>query len=198
MKRITDWVHDGLRRLVCPGDRVVDATLGNGHDALVLAECVGESGRVWGFDVQAAAIASTRQRLSGARCFSAFQADHARLSEHLPKEARGTLRTVVFNLGYLPGGEHRIVTRPESTLSALATSLDWLAPGGVLCCTCYRGRPEEADEAEAVTSWFAALPASSGWLTRIERLGARTPPPLFFWLEKSGKRRQSDPSPPLR
>jgi len=33
-----------------PGDTAVDGTVGNGHDTLFLAECVGPTGRVVGFD----------------------------------------------------------------------------------------------------------------------------------------------------
>ena len=34
------------------GDYAVDATLGNGHDTCFLAEIVGDSGKVFGFDIQ--------------------------------------------------------------------------------------------------------------------------------------------------
>lgn len=39
--RPTALAHAWLRALLCPGDHAVDATLGNGHDALFLAQCVG-------------------------------------------------------------------------------------------------------------------------------------------------------------
>ena len=38
--------RDFLDGLIQPGDAVVDATMGNGHDTLYLAQKVGESGRV--------------------------------------------------------------------------------------------------------------------------------------------------------
>ena len=41
-----------LRQVVQPGDTVIDATMGNGHDTAMLAELVGESGHVIAFDVQ--------------------------------------------------------------------------------------------------------------------------------------------------
>ena len=49
---------DVLERVIQPGDTVVDATVGNGHDTQMLAELVGENGHVIGFDVQPSAIAS--------------------------------------------------------------------------------------------------------------------------------------------
>ena len=54
---------DALMRIIRPGDRVIDATLGNGHDTCMLAELVGEQGRVYGFDIQEDAVARTREAL---------------------------------------------------------------------------------------------------------------------------------------
>ena len=53
---------DVLSRAVAPGDTVVDATMGNGHDTLFLCELVGEEGRVYAFDVQAQAVKNTKKR----------------------------------------------------------------------------------------------------------------------------------------
>ena len=52
-----------MRRFLRPGDTVVDATMGNGHDTLTLCRLVGETGRVYAFDVQETAVASTAARL---------------------------------------------------------------------------------------------------------------------------------------
>ena len=52
-----------ILRAVEPGDTVVDATMGNGHDTQMLCETVGPGGRVYAFDVQAQAVEETRKRL---------------------------------------------------------------------------------------------------------------------------------------
>jgi hypothetical protein len=161
----------------------VDATLGNGHDAASLAQCVGPSGHVWGFDVQAAALDSARARLGDHPAFEAIHADHARLAEQLPEEARRRLRAVVFNLGYLPGGDHRVTTTPDSTLKALAAAIEWLADGGVLCCTCYPGHQGGESECHAVLDWFDSLPSHRGALTRIESPNTSAPSPFCLWFE---------------
>ena len=57
--------HDLVRRVLRPGDVAVDATVGNGQDTLFLAECVGPTGRVIGFDIQLSAIEATASRLRG-------------------------------------------------------------------------------------------------------------------------------------
>ncbi len=67
--------HILLRERVKPGDRVVDATCGNGHDTLFLAGLVEAEGAVFAFDVQELALEKTgccwRKTgvLTGCNCF---------------------------------------------------------------------------------------------------------------------------------
>ena len=45
------------------GDTAVDFTMGNGNDTLFLSKAVGESGKVFAFDIQEDALISTRAHL---------------------------------------------------------------------------------------------------------------------------------------
>ena len=45
------------------GEVAVDFTMGNGNDTLFLSRTVGEGGRVYAFDIQEAALDSTRKLL---------------------------------------------------------------------------------------------------------------------------------------
>lgn len=58
------WEH-----LCRPGDTVVDATCGNGHDTLCLARAVGPSGTVFAFDVQVRGVCGgPGQHCPGCQC----------------------------------------------------------------------------------------------------------------------------------
>ena len=58
--RSARWIAaDVLHQAVQSGDTVIDATLGNGHDTVMLAELVGEGGHVIGFDIQPDAVDRT-------------------------------------------------------------------------------------------------------------------------------------------
>ena len=59
----TQCVHQFLSPILNPGDIVLDATMGNGHDTCFLADAVGPAGKVYGFDIQDLALISTRKRL---------------------------------------------------------------------------------------------------------------------------------------
>ena len=63
MTSLTDQAKQILADKLSAGDFVIDATAGNGHDSLFLAQQVGPSGRIFAFDIQQLAIDATRQRL---------------------------------------------------------------------------------------------------------------------------------------
>jgi tRNA A58 N-methylase Trm61 len=148
--------HLLLRSLVDAGHRVVDATCGNGHDTLLLAQLVGDSGQVWGFDIQEQAITTTAQRLA-----EAGMAERATLlnvgHEELSRHVTTPLQAVLFNLGYFPGGDRTVITLPETTLAALNQALELLAPGGMILVTIYPGHDGGSSEQQQVEAWAAAL-----------------------------------------
>ncbi|MEZ5301070.1 MAG: class I SAM-dependent methyltransferase [Verrucomicrobiales bacterium] len=120
----TELAHLIQAQIVRPGDIALDATAGNGHDTLFLAGLVGEGGRVFAFDVQEAARAQTMARLGGAglaeRVTFCLQ-NHADLAAALPADP--PLRAAMFNLGYLPGSDKAVATRPGDTLAAIRAAL---------------------------------------------------------------------------
>ncbi len=128
-----------------PGEVAVDATVGNGHDTLFLAQQVGAQGHVYGFDIQEEALARTRRRLEEAGLrdrVTLLQMGHEHMAEAVPAAWHGRIGAVMFNLGYLPGGSDRTcITRPQTTVPALEAALRLLRPGGVLTVVAYRGHP---------------------------------------------------------
>ncbi len=123
-----------LQALIQPGDTAVDATMGNGYDTEILCTLTGETGRVYAFDIQEQALAETRKRLETGGLLS--RAELIRDGhEHLRDHVAGPVRAVVFNLGWLPGGDHGVTTRWETTRTALEAALEIIGPGGavVIC-----------------------------------------------------------------
>ena len=111
-----------LREALRPGDHAVDATMGNGQDTLLLAQLVGPTGRVDAFDIQPSALVKTRERLEEADCMAQARL-HLAGHETMADAVRGPVQAVVFNLGWLPGGDKEITTRVETTRRALEASL---------------------------------------------------------------------------
>jgi len=182
--------HYLLSRRVGPGDRVVDATCGNGNDTLLLARLVGEEGRVWAFDIQEEALRATARLLDEAGCRQQVELcamGHERLAELVAEP----LRAVVFNLGYLPGGDKGCVTRPETTVAALEAASQLIAPGGCLLVALYPGHPGGAEECAAVEEWGRALPPHlfNVWLHR--QLNRPATAPYLLQAEKRTSHRSA-------
>lgn len=150
------WAAELIGPALFPGARAVDATMGNGKDTLWLCGLVGETGRVYAFDVQAEAVARTRELLEREGV-----ADRAALfcrgHEHMAEVVDGPVDAVMFNLGWLPGAEHGVTTRVETTLQAADAALTLLKPEGLLTICVYPGHDEGTRELNALTAWAASL-----------------------------------------
>ncbi len=177
--RPTDLAQQILRGIIAAGDTAIDATAGNGHDTLFLAEAVREDGRVLAFDVQEAAIVSSRARITEAGYADRvefFHQSHSSMADHA--EA-GSVAAVVFNLGYLPGADHSVATG-EDTIMALEAAAGLIRGGGVLSVVCYPGHDGGGDEAMRVETWMATLPARGWRVAKYGALGTLKPAPYLL------------------
>ena len=84
--------------------------------------------------------------LIGVKFLSSKLVVQGKISITLPNELIGTIRVVTFNLGYLPGGNKELITKPETTLSALIQAYDYLTEDGIISLIVYRGHPGGQDE----------------------------------------------------
>lgn len=168
-----------LAAVLHPGDLTVDLTAGNGADTLFLAEAVGPNGRVIAFDIQESALVAAAEKIAkaGIPCrrsgspgtpfaesgVTLVAAGHEALADYIAAPVNG----VIANLGYLPGGDRSIVTRPESTVAALTHATVLLATGGRLAVVVYPGHPGGEEEGAAVDTFFASLPLKKWNVLRV-------------------------------
>jgi predicted methyltransferase len=157
MPRLTERAHAAVRAALAPGEIAIDATAGNGHDTRFLSELVGPTGGVFAFDVQPEALAHTAASLPDATNVTLLALDHAEMRRAVPPEHYGRVGAVMFNLGYLPGGDHSVTTRTDSTLAAIRAALELLRPGSVLTVVAYTGHPGGSEEAAAVAALLRAF-----------------------------------------
>ena len=144
------------------GDIVLDATAGNGHDALFLASLVGREGLVVAVDIQEEALQAARMLLRETGTdgiVRLLHGDHAEMSALLKREmpADRELSAAVFNLGFLPGSDKRVRTSAASTITALNAVWSYLRDGGLLSVHAYVGHEGAAEEAAAVDAWMKGL-----------------------------------------
>lgn len=188
MPRAVEFSHELITARVRPGDAVIDATAGNGHDTLFLAKLTGPEGMVFAFDVQAGAVAGTLQLLDThgipRHCRQVFHAGHETMSEAIPARWRGGIAAVVFNLGYLPASDKSVITTAATTLAAMQAALTMLRPGGILVAVLYTGHAGGQEEADAVEAFAAALPSRTFHSISWRTLNAARPAPLVVAIER--------------
>lgn len=150
------WAREMIEEAMFAGAYAVDATMGNGHDTQWLCELAGESGKVYAFDVQREAVENTRRRLREANLEQRAELIHAG-HERMAAFVREPVDAVVFNLGWLPGAEHGVTTRTETTLQAVQAALELLRETGLMTICVYPGHEEGSREREALLEWASGL-----------------------------------------
>ena len=181
--RLTQIAQDIVRERLSEGMVAVDATAGNGHDTLFLAQTVGPSGIVYAIDIQSASIEETRKRIDSeglAERVVLIQGSHEDWAAILPAEQNKKIDAVMMNLGYLPGGDQAIKTNTQSTTKAIQQAFAWLKPGGILTILAYIGHPGGEEECKGVRSTLLKQVSSPDLLhEQPSRIGSSGP--ILFW-----------------
>jgi tRNA A58 N-methylase Trm61 len=188
LERVLQFAKTLMEKSVCDGDIVVDATLGNGHDTVFLAKLVGETGRVYGFDVQEQAIQNSHSLLREHgldKRAILFHKGHEHLLELVPSNYHGNVKAAIFNLGYLPGSDKSIVTMPRTTISAIEQLLKILSPEGVIVLVIYHGHPEGAVERDELMTYVQNIDQKQARVLLYQFLNQKNNPPFIVAIEKN-------------
>lgn len=155
--QITQWSHELFRLQVKPGGCYVDATMGNGHDTLFLCELAGETGMVTAFDIQEKALQATEKLLrehhmekKARLCLDS----HTNMEKYLEAES---VDGIYFNFGYLPGGDHSLATKADTSIEAIHKGLTLLKKGGVLALCIYSGGDTGFEEKNRILEYLKSL-----------------------------------------
>ena len=160
LTKTTNLAMDITLQYVKEGDYVIDATCGNGNDTLILAEAVGPNGDVLALDIQREAIDASKKLMSEREiknvCFgqSNFTGMQKFSGFAFPDRAPSA---IVFNLGYLPGGDKSVTTTMEDSLVGIKEALELVAFDGIVTVVLYSGHEEGAKEKEAILSLLFIL-----------------------------------------
>jgi len=166
-----EYIYEGMT--------AVDATCGNGHDTLWLAE---RCGKVYAFDIQPEAVANTC-RLLEEKGFSNAEVicdSHSNMDRYI-EEKPGLF---MFNLGYLPGGDKEVTTSAGTTISALELACAMTEPGGLICVIIYWGHPQGKEERHAVLDWASGLDKSRYHCVRTDMVNQPGCPPEILFITR--------------
>lgn len=154
---VTQWSHHILGGLIPKNGFCIDATAGTGQDTVYLAKAVGEGGCVIAFDIQEEAIRRTRERLEKEgleTCVKLILDSHVNMDKY---SAESEVDAILFNFGYLPGGDHSICTKADTSIQAVEIGLHLLKKGGVMGLCIYSGGDTGFEEKDALMEYLAEL-----------------------------------------
>lgn len=161
MKRrtpITQHCHDRICQIIRNPELCIDATAGTGKDSVFLASLVGPGGKVIAMDIQELAVEQTKMRLQKEDLSERVEVvldSHVHIDQYA---SEGSVSLIMFNLGYLPGGDHSLATRAETTIEALEKGLRLLCEGGIISLLIYSGGDSGFEEKNQVLTWLKKLP----------------------------------------
>ena len=160
-------------------DTVIDATCGNGHDTLFLAELVPD-GKVYSFDIQEIALLNAKDKTSAFHNIKYILDSHARVDKYVNSK----ISAAMFNLGYLPSGDKSITTKKDSTLEAIDKMFDLLKIGGRIIIVVYHGHDAGKEEKEALETHLQQYDQTHAQVLRYEFMNFKNNAPFLLVVEK--------------
>ena len=189
--QITHWYHEVIRSQAEREGFYIDATMGKGNDTKLLCELAKDQGRILAFDIQKEALEETEKMLKGYEIGRKMYED-GRIQlildghEHMEMYAKSeTADVICFNFGYLPGGDHHIATKVETSVEAIKKGLKILKRGGMMSLCIYSGGDTGFEEKDAILEYLRSLPAREYTViqnTYFNR-GNNPPMPVFIFKE---------------
>lgn len=176
--QITQWCAKFIRDHVQPGDICIDATMGNGNDTLLLSQLAGETGKVLAFDIQEMALVNTRKRLTDSSApenYTLLLESHTKISKYADEN---TISCIVFNFGYLPGGDHAKATLAANSISAMEQGLRLLKKDGMMSLCIYSGGDSGFEERDAILTWLKTLDSRKYLVIKSDYYNRPNNPPI--------------------
>ncbi len=174
--------HLHMEANIKTGSTVIDATAGRGRDTLLLSQLVGEGGKVYAFDIQEEAIRSTSALLGENKRenVTLILDSHDNMQQYV-KEADA----VIFNFGFLPGGDHSVFSHAPTSCRAIDAALSILKPDGFVSLCIYYGGDTGFEERDGILAHLGALDPIKYTVLLQSFHNRKNCPPLFAIIEKN-------------
>lgn len=182
MDKVLVFAKKILKNKIDKNSVVVDATCGNGNDTLFLAKNT-PAKKVYAFDIQELAIKNTKRLL-----FDNAVLDKCTLildsHNNFEKYVAEPISAAVFNLGYLPKGDHSITTLGKVTKNTINNMLCHLEVGGVIVVVVYWGHENGKFEKELLLDYCSSLDQKYIEVLQYQFINQRNNAPFIIALEK--------------
>lgn len=178
--QITTMCQEMARPYIKEGGLCIDATMGNGHDTLFLRNAAGDTGKVLAFDIQQQAFANTEELFVNEGVSISNVEMHLISHEEMDQFTdNDTVDCIMFNLGYLPSGDHSCATTAEGTCNAIKRALPLLRKGGMMSLCIYSGGDTGFEEKESVLALLKNLNTKKYLVLTTEYYNRPNNPPMI-------------------
>lgn len=178
---IIDVAHLLLKKEIEKNDIILDMTMGNGKDTLLVSTL---SDHVYAFDIQEKALDETKKILSFNQITHAhlIHDDHFYFDKYISH-----FKGAIFNLGYLPKGDKQITTNEENTIRTFDKLLSLMDPNGFIMFVVYTGHEEGKKESKALLERLSQLDQNIFKVLRVDLPFVKNNPPYILMVYKNEK-----------
>lgn len=203
--KITEWCHEIIRATAKREGFYIDATMGKGNDTLLLCQLAGACGHVLAFDIQEEALIQTEMKLRTAgypdteivqpeneqnlreihaECeqgaqIRLVQTGHEYMDRYAEEESADV---ICFNFGYLPGGDHNVATRAQTSIEAIGKGLRILKRGGLMSLCIYSGGDTGFEEKEKILKYLKTISGQEYTVIVNEYYNRENNPPMPVFI----------------
>lgn len=153
----------------------IDGTLGNGFDTDFLAN---NFETVYAFDIQK--IACDKYNEKKQENVIVINDSHHKFLEYINTK----VNCIVYNLGFLPGGDKSITTNYDSSIESIKIGLDILESSGLMLIASYRGHEEGMNEYVYISEYLSKLSKNRYAVMKHEIINRSNKSPVLFVIEK--------------
>ena len=153
-KSILNKTHQIIDLSLREKDIVIDATIGNGQDSLFISNYI-KKGHLYGFDIQNIAIEHTKKLLdeNNFNNYTLILRNHKFIKQEL-SDLTNKVSLIIYNLGYLPGGNKNITTTYQDTIYSIKEGINLLNNKGIILITVYPGHKEGLKESNEINKFL--------------------------------------------
>jgi 16S rRNA C1402 N4-methylase RsmH len=183
--KIVDFVHLLIKESYGEKNELsfIDATCGNGFDALFLCKVARSCGHVMAFDIQNQAIERTTTLLESNlqyKNYKIIKDSHEFCNKYITEKIDAAL----FNLGYLPFSDKQVTTEPKITINAINNLLSMLKTDGRIYITTYITH-DTGQEMKEINKYLTSLDKKDYNVINMKIINKENSPPELFIIEKN-------------
>jgi tRNA1(Val) A37 N6-methylase TrmN6 len=184
LKNAVNISHILLEPFLGQADVLVDMTCGNGHDTVFLASHMKKTAQLYAFDIQQCAIENTRAAIENAGLAKMNIMYALGSHDKMLEKINNPIDVVVFNLGYLPSGDHELHTNTEITVKACKICLNKIAKNGIIIMVAYPGTDAGKNECLALQQFLRQIPQDTFHVSKWNPLNQVNDPPVLYVIQK--------------